>query len=163
MNKSLKNIFMLGIIILILIFVLIRGDNNLKVPNSKELNSIILVDVIEDEGIKKTIIYKESDINNMLSILDNSQKIRGQSTSQLPEKTEFTIVLFEFHSDDISWRCIYKEKDNLYIDQPFAGIFKIEEDNLSELNDIIKKGSEEIISVRVEDIGSIIKIVPNRH
>ena len=159
MNKVIKEIAILSIIGITLIFMLSSNDSNFKVPNSEEISSIILVDVIGNKGIKKTIIYQKSDISNMLDILSNSQRTSKKSISQLPNKTKFTIVLFKFESGDTSWRSIYEEEGNLHIDQPFDGIFKLDSNNLYTLDEIIKKGSNEEISIRVENIGSVIKSV----
>jgi len=152
MNKVIKEIAILGIIGIILILMLSRNYSHLKVPNPEELSSIILVDVIGNKGVQKITIYQEIDINNMLDILSNSQRTSKQSISQFPGKTKFTTVLFKYKSGGTSWRSIYEEEGNCYIDQPFTGIFKLDSNDSYMLDKIIKRGNREEISVRVENI-----------
>ncbi len=155
--RKTKKIIVLFIFLIAVIFIFMLGRSYryLKVPNPEELSSIILIDVIGNKCVQKTIIYQELDINNMLDILVNSRKTSKQSTSQFPGKTKFSAVFFKFKSGGTSWKSIYEEEGNSYIHEPFVGIFKLDSNDSHMLDKIIKRGNREDISIPVENIFKI--------
>ncbi|MDR7855414.1 DUF5301 domain-containing protein [Tissierella sp.] len=152
MNRVTKNMTILGIIAIVLVLIVSINNKSLKGPNPEDLSSIILVDVIGEEGIQKVTLDKQVDIHSFLNIFNNAKKTGVQSNSQFPSKTKFTIVLYKFKSSGNSWRSIYEENGELYIDQPFAGIYKIDSKDLHILEQVIKNGDKEEISILVNNI-----------
>ncbi len=153
MKRVTKEITILGIIVIILILMISRKDRHLKGPNPEDLSSIILVDVIDEMGVQKVTIHQRVNINNFLDIFSNTKRIDEQSISQFPSKTKFTIVLYKFKSSgNNSWRSMYEENGDFYIDQPFVGIFNINSDDLYMLDQIIKEGDKEEILIPVNNI-----------
>lgn len=88
----------------------------------------------------------------MLNILKNSNKTNKDSVSNFPDKTRFTLIGFNFVKGGTSWRSIYGENDDIYVDQPYVGIFKLNSNDLNLLNEIMKSRNKESISIRVDDI-----------
>ena len=153
MNRIIKEITILSVITMTLILIISSNNRYLKGPNPEELSSIILIDVIGKEGVQKIIINQQVDINNFLDIFKNAKRTNKQRISQFPRKTKFTTVLYKFKSSGHkSFRSIYKENGDLYIEQPFVGIFKIDSKDLDILEQIIKRGNKKEISVLVNDI-----------
>ncbi|WMM23328.1 DUF5301 domain-containing protein [Tissierella sp. MB52-C2] len=153
MNRLIKEITIFSIIAMTLILIISRNNRYLKSPNPEELSSIILIDVIGEEGTQKITINQQVDINNFLDIFKNAKMTNKQSISQIPRKTKFTTVLYKFKSSgNKSFRSIYEENGDLYIDQPFVGVFKIDSNDLSILEQIIRRGNKKEISVLVNDI-----------
>lgn len=111
-----------------------------------------MFDVIEEEAIEKITIDQEADIEEILEIFSNSKNTDKESISKFPEKTKFTAVLFRFKSAGTSLRSIYEEDGEVYIDQPFYGIFTLNSNDLDALDQVIKRGNKEDISLPVEDI-----------
>lgn len=154
MNRKIKIITLSTIVVvsIVLIFILSKNNSALSVPNTEELSSIILVDVINEKGYEKTTIYIKSDISKLLEILKNSERTNKKSISDFPSKTKFTTVLFKFKSGDNSFRSIYEDNNRFYIDQPYDGIFKIESKDIYLLDEIKKSGSKENIVMPINDI-----------
>lgn len=152
MNRVIKILTILGIITIVLLFNMARNNKFLKGPDPEELSSIILIDVVDGEGIQKVTIDRQLDIHNFLNIFNNAKKTGEQSISEFPRKTKFTVVLYRFKSSGDSMRSIYEENDDFYVDQPFTEIFKIDSNDLDMLDKIIKNGDKEEISVSVNNI-----------
>ncbi len=122
------------------------------VPNVKDLSSIIFIDVKDNMSSNKLTISKTTDINKLLRIFKDSQRTNQESISEFPNKEEFTVVLFKFKTEGESFRSIYKENNNIYIDQPFHGIFRIMSQDIDILNRIRKYGNEENFNIPAKDI-----------
>ncbi|NLY45060.1 MAG: DUF5301 domain-containing protein [Tissierella sp.] len=156
MKRVTKGIITLGIIAIVLILMISKNDRPLKGPNPEDLSSIILIDIIDEEGVQKITINQQIDINNFLDIFSHAKRTGEQSVSEFPDKTKFTAVLYKLKSsENYSWRSMYEENGDLYIDQPFVGIFKINSNDLDMLDQIIRAGDKEEISVPISDIRKI--------
>ena len=154
MNRKMKTIILSTIVVvsIVLIFMLSKNNRSLSVPNTEELSSITLVDVVNEKGSEKTTISKKTDISRLLEILKNSERTNKESISDFPSKTQFTTVLFKFKSGGNSFRSIYEDNNSFYIDQPYEGIFKIESKDIYMLDEIKKNGSKENIVIPISDI-----------
>lgn len=152
MNRIAREMSILGIIAIVLVLIVSRNNKSLKGPRPEDLSSIIPVDVIGEEGVQKFTIDKQVDIDNFLDIFNNAKRMGEQSISQFPSKTKFSVVLYKFKSSGNSWRSIYEENGDLYIDQPLVGIYKISSNDLHILHEIIEDGDKEEISVLVNNI-----------
>ncbi|MBU5254671.1 DUF5301 domain-containing protein [Tissierella praeacuta] len=151
-NRVIKEIIILGIIAVILILRVSIDDRHLEGPNSEDLSNIILVDVIGEKGVEKITIHQQVDINKFLEIFSNAQRTSKQSISQFPNKTKFITVLYKFKWGGNSFRSMYEENGDFYIEQPFSGVFKIDSNDLYMLDQIIRNGDKEEISVLVNNM-----------
>ena len=115
MRRLAKGIIIVGLILIVLILIISRNNRYLKGPNPEDLSSIILIDVIDEEGVQKITINDQIDINNFLDILANAKMIDEQSSGHLPNKTNYTMVLYDFKSSGKSWRTMYDENGDFYI------------------------------------------------
>ncbi|WP_353097651.1 hypothetical protein, partial [Tissierella praeacuta] len=70
------------------------------------------------------------------------------------DNTEYRSINYinRFTLTNNSWRSMYEENGDFYIDQPFVGIFNINSDDLYMLDQIIKKGDKEEILIPVNNI-----------
>lgn len=153
MNRKMKWLVVVTICIVVavgLIFML--RESQLEVPKSKQLSSVEFINISHCQGVEKITISKQSDIDNLLNILKNSNKTSKDSVSNFPDKTKFTLIGLNFINGGTSWRSFYEENDDIYVDQPYVGIFKLNSNDLNLLNEIMKSGSKESISIRVDDI-----------
>lgn len=140
-----------------MIFIILFSDilkiRNLPGPNSGELSRIIFINVVDYIGVEKIVIDEQQDIENVLELLKTAERVRDkQSLSDFPDKTKFTTILFDFESGGTSVRSMYEENNDLYIDQPYDYVYKVETDNRKLLEKIINRGSKEDISVNLKEI-----------
>lgn len=139
--------------IFIILFSDILKTRNLPGPNSGELSRIIFINVVDYIGVEKIVIDEQQDIENVLELLKTAERVRDkQSLSDFPDKTKFTTILFDFESGGTSVRSMYEENNDLYIDQPYDYVYKVETDNRKLLEKIINRGSKEDISVNLKEI-----------
>ncbi|NOW90356.1 hypothetical protein BCD91_002379 [Clostridium beijerinckii] len=153
MNRKMKWLVVVTICIVFavgLIFML--RESQLELPKSEQLSSVVFINIIHCQGVEKITISKQSDIDNMLNILKNSNKTNKDSVSNFPDKTKFTLIGFNFVKGGTSWRSIYEDNDDNYVDQPYVGIFRLNSNDLNLLNEIMESGNKESISIRVDDI-----------
>lgn len=140
-----------GIIFITIVFIF-NSNRKMMVPKIEDLTNIILIDVTEKISSKRTTISNKTDIAKLLKIFKKSKRTNKKSISNFPIRSEFTTVLFEFKSGGNSFRSIYEESNNVYIDQPFHGIFKIISKDIYLLHEIKKGGKEEEFIVTLKDI-----------
>ena len=151
--KSPSNIILLVVLIMIgLIYIEFKKDDTMGVPDYKELTRIEIIYIVGEVGTNKTII-KAEDMEEFLEILKSSKIVNSkQSLSDFPDEQNFTIISCYFKEGGTSWRSLYQEDGENLIDLPYAGIYKIEEDKLKELNKIIQDGDKEEVSVGLDEI-----------
>ena len=153
MNKKTKKWFVvLTIITILIIFILRLYRNSTQIPTSQDLNSIVLIDVVDNQGVKKITICEKSDVNMFLDILKDSEKTDKDSTSDVPDKKEFTIIAFEHLKGGYSLNSIYKDNHGMYFEQPYHGIFKLESSEVQTVDKIRTKGHEKNILIPIKDI-----------
>ncbi len=143
------------IIITVSLFILlgVRKIKTLPVPEFDKLDSIIFINVVDYIGVEKIVIDESQDIENVLELLKTAARMKGKhSISDFPDKDKFTTILFSFESGGNSWRSMYEEKDDLYIDQPYDYIYKLEDDKKELLYKIINGGSKKSISLNLKEI-----------
>lgn len=143
------------IIITVSLFILlgVRKIKTLPVPEFDKLDSIIFINVVDYIGVEKIVIDESQDIENVLELLNTAGRMKGKhSTSDFPDKDKFTTILFSFESGGNSWRSMYVENDDLYIDQPYDYIYKLEDDKKELLYKIINGGSKKSISLNLKEI-----------
>ncbi|AVP56191.1 hypothetical protein C3B72_12550 [Clostridium tetani] len=146
------NVLFIFFIAVIFIFMVSRNNSHLAVPNPEDLSSITFINVVNEKGIERVIVYEQSDIYELLEVFKNSKKTNKESISDLPNKTKFTAIFFNFTSGGNSLRSIYEENEVFYIHQPYSGVFKLGSNDLDVLDEIIEKGEKESISMQLEDI-----------
>ncbi|WMJ81640.1 DUF5301 domain-containing protein [Clostridium sp. MB40-C1] len=153
MNRKTKWLVVITICIVVSVGVtFMLRESQLQVPKSEQLSSVVFINIIHSQGIEKITISEQSDIDNLLNILKNSNKTNKDSVSNFPNKTKFTIIRFNFLEGGSSWRSIYEENDNIYVDQPYVGVFRLNSNDLNLLNEIMGSGNKESISIGVDDI-----------
>ena len=151
--KNKKWILLITIIIGIF---LIRNYNqhpsHVKIPESKDIINITFVTVDNDKAVKKSIINKKSDISNLLDILKKSKKTNRNSTSDIPNKESFNLIIFNTAEGKVI-NSLYEEDNRVYFEQPYYGIFELDFKNIQEFKNIInEKGNNQDISVNIDDI-----------
>lgn len=157
-KRRTKEVLTLFTIITIMIFtVFFRGileNRTLPGPNSRELSRIIFINVVDYIGVEKIVIDEQQDIENVLELLKTAERDKDkESISDFPDKAKFTTILFGFESGGNSVRSMYEENNDLYIDQPYNYVYKLEVDNRELLEKIINSGSKkEDISVNLKEI-----------
>lgn len=154
MNIKTKTMIPLTIVVIAIVLIVMLSKNNssLSVPISEELSSIILLDVVNEKTSEKITIYEKKDISKLLEIFTNSEKTNKESISEFPSKAKFTTVIFKFKLGGNSFRSIYEDNNNFYIDQPYDGVFKIESKDIYPLDEIKKSGSKENMVIPINDI-----------
>lgn len=153
MNKKTKWFIFLIITAILVIFIFkLDRNNSVQIPTSKDLGSVIFIDIVDNQGVKSNTIYEESDINRLLSILKDSKKTDKKSTSNTPNKKEFTIIVFELLEGGKIFNSIYKDNHDMYFEQPYYGVFELESSTFHMLDKIKKKGNEESILIPINDI-----------
>ncbi|WP_206781888.1 DUF5301 domain-containing protein [Clostridium tetani] len=129
-----------------------RNNSYLVVPNPEKLSSITFINVVNEKGVERVIVYEQSDIYELLEVFKNSKKTNKESISDFPNKAKFTTILFNFTSGGNSLRSIYEENEVFYIDQPYNGVFKLGSNDLDVLDEIIERGDKESISMQLDEI-----------
>lgn len=143
-------------IAIILIVIEFRGSRYPGAPEANEIESIQFVEVIDDIAVKKSKIESRTEIEDFLNIVGQAKRDRDkESVSDFPNKTKFTTILMYFKSGGSNWRSIYEEDGNLYIDQPYDGIFKIEEDSLDLIHRIMESEDKEDIEIPIENLHKV--------
>lgn len=143
------------IIITASVFILLGGGKtkNLPVPEFDKLDSIIFVNIVNHIGVEMIVIDESQEIESILELLKTAGRMKGKhSISNFPDKDKFTTILFSFESGGNSLRSMYEENDDLYIEQPYDYIYKLEDDNRQLLEDIINNRSKESISLNLKEI-----------
>ena len=126
---------------------------NLPVPEFQKLDRIIFINVVDYIGVEKIIIEEQQDIVNVLELLKTAKRVRSKrSISDFPDENKFTTILFDFQSGGSSWRSMYEEDNELYIDQPYDYIYKLEDDKKDLLYKIINSEIAEDISLNLREI-----------
>ncbi|MGO1470720.1 MAG: DUF5301 domain-containing protein [Tissierella sp.] len=159
MNKKIRwSLILISIILFVFLadkvfmFMVGRNQGYLPVPEHQDLENIVLIDVKNDIGIEKTVINKPKEINRFLEIFADSNRTYRESVSDFPDKTNFTAVLFNFGIEESSWRSLYREGKDIYIDQPYYRVFKVRPKDIDELGQIIERGIKENILISFDDI-----------
>lgn len=129
----------------------ILKGRHLEVPKVEQISSAEFINVVNGQGVEKVTISQQSDINNLLNILRNSEKTNKDSISDFPDKRKFTIIRFNL-LEGSNWRSIYEENSDVYVDQPYVGIFKLNFRDFNLLNEIMERGDRESISIQVDEI-----------
>lgn len=152
MSKNKKWILLITIIIGVFF---IKNYNShpshVQIPESKDIISITFINVNNDKGVKKSTIDKKSDINNLLDILKKAKKTNKSSTSDVPNKESFSLIIFKMQEGKVI-NSLYQENNRIYFEQPYYGIFELDFKNIEELKNIIEKGNNQDISVNIDDI-----------
>lgn len=152
--RKTKKIIVLFIFFIAAIFIFMVSRNNsyLVVPNPEKLSSITFINVVNEKGVERVIVYEQSDIYELLEVFKNSKKTNKESISDFPNKAKFTTILFNFTPGGNSLRSIYEENEVFYIDQPYNGVFKLGSNDLDVLDEIIERGDKESISMQLDEI-----------
>lgn len=140
------------IIILILIFILNKNDKSIQIPDPKELTSVTFIDFTDGKSSKKTSLSTEKDILKTIETLKKSEKTKKESVSDLPDEINFTLILFNFKRNGNSFISIYEDDNVFYIDQAYAGIYKIESKDIDLLKELRKSGKDKIIELLIDDV-----------
>lgn len=152
MNRKIKWLFTITIGIIAAIgLISMLSESRLAVPKADQLSSVIFINVVNEQGVEKITISEQSDIGNLLEILKNSERTDKDSVSDLPDKAKFSMVAFEM-LEGYSLRSIYEENGDIYVDQPYYGVFKLRSNDLNILNEIMKRGNKQSISIHVDEI-----------
>lgn len=56
------NVLFIFFIAVIFIFMVIRNNSHLEVPNSEDLSSITFINVVNEKGIERVIVYEENEV-----------------------------------------------------------------------------------------------------
>ncbi len=104
-------------------------------------------------GVEKIEIYEQEDIEDIIGLLKTAKRAKGkQSISDFPNKTNFITILFGFESGGNSVRSMFEENNELYIDQPYDNVYKLESDNKELLYKIMNSVDKERISSNLKQI-----------
>lgn len=140
-----KYLVVIILVISILLFILgmlyhFRQETtySLNLPQLEALKSISL-----EQNNKKQVI---SDKNKMKDILDNINLVKRvtkiESIQDIPTNVKNNIRIdFIFNESGVSTIFIYKRKNKYYIEQPYNGIYEINEDEYNSISEYLIKTS----------------------
>ena len=133
-----------SIFILILIGLTACSKEKIKLPKSKDLESIKVTEVIKEKKEEQDIvnINKEEDINNFIDSVSSATKTKQSSISDEPTNVDKYFIISLNHKDsknNNSKFYIYKSKKYsddkyVYLEQPYRGIFRIKKEKLKDIN-----------------------------
>ncbi|WP_455068059.1 DUF5301 domain-containing protein [Parvimonas micra] len=133
-----------SIFILILIGLTACSKEKIKLPKSKDLESIKVTEVIKEKKEEQDIvnINKEEDINNFIDSVSSATKTKQSSISDTPTNVDKYFIISLNHKDsknNDSKFYIYKSKKYsddkyVYLEQPYRGIFRIKKEKLKNIN-----------------------------
>ena|SRR5690625_1397015 len=149
MREKLKWLLLIFFILLSLFIKSKINESKVKIPKEDEVSKIVFINVVNNRGIEKNTIYERKDIKKILNELKKSTRINKGSVHSTPKKDKFTLILFEMSDDGYIKNSIYKEASNLYFYQPFYGIFKLDNDDISLF---LENENKEDISLDIEEI-----------
>lgn len=139
-----KKLKKFSIFILILIGLTACSKEKIKLPKSKDLESIKVTEVIKEKKEEQDIvnINKEEDINNFIDSVSSATKTKQSSISDTPTNVDKYFIISLNHKDsknNDSKFYIYKSKKYsddkyVYLEQPYRGIFRIKKEKLKNIN-----------------------------
>lgn len=169
MSKKTKNLLFfkkIPIVLMVIIFLILVGyrifmsivdinERFLPAPEAEKLSKITFINVENDMGIEKINIGDKVDMEKFLEMFKDSVRVDNRhSVADFPDKDSFTIIIFNFKNQGLSFRSFYREEANIYIDQPYYRIFKVKKENIKTWEDFIEKGNKEEIWVDLQDIAN---------
>lgn len=129
-------------LILICILTLTSCGNNKEIvlPNAKNITKIEIMDNVSKYGKK---ISNTKEISKLISdIKNNSKGTNIESVNDQPTNIDNYIII-KFHHKDAeknpSVAYIYQKKGNSYIEQPYAGIWKLNQEIFNSISELIGK------------------------
>lgn len=153
MREKLKWIILILFMVLTFFIRSKLNESKVKIPNEDDISNVVFINVVNDRGIEKSIIYEREDIKKLLNELNKSMRINKESVYSTPNKDKFTLILFKMSDGGYVKNSIYEENAYLYFYQPFYGIFRLDNDNLKlPLDDFFDSKNKEDISLDIEEI-----------
>lgn len=110
-------------------------DSSLLLPNRIDVISVSI-----SYGDEKETITDKEIIDNLFANLSAVSNKSGESYTDSPRADSFIKIVFEV-SDGLSGNVVYafEKSDGFFIEQPYNGIFSIEESQYSAISDILFK------------------------
>ncbi len=150
LGLALITIVLLGSILMIKLR--LNDNQPLKSPDPKELESIVLINFLQGKGTNKITIKEELDMEEFLQVFTRAKRTKMESTSDFPDKEEFMLVIYRFKSGGNGIRSLYREDGELFVDQPYMGVFKIKKDDIEILDRLVEDAYKEDISIELDDM-----------
>lgn len=107
----------------------------LDVPNVEDIKSVVLT----CDSIKEEISEKET-LEDIVDVLKGTGRTtKKESTQDAPVDKENLLMLeFQLRDKNNSTTYLYKKNNNVYLEQPYNGIYQISADEYTSIKKLIK-------------------------
>lgn len=108
---------------------------SLELPIAEEISNITL-----EKNTKNIVVNYFQEIKNIVNILDGIKRItKKESIQDMPVNVENEIKInFKITNNEIKTIFVYKRKNKYYIEQPYNGIYEINQDEYNSIEKYIK-------------------------
>ncbi|MDO5755238.1 MAG: DUF5301 domain-containing protein [Tissierellia bacterium] len=154
MDKKKKWLFLIPALVLVLTYFFVDKyfiHRQVQVPGVEDIRTISFVKVIHKRGVEKRTLHKKSHRIKVLHALQDSTKTKKYSTSNYPDKENFTLLLMELEDGTIH-HSIYEEDNHFYYERPFEVIYKLNSDIYSLIDRLTEEDDIENISTDIDHL-----------
>ena len=108
---------------------------SLELPIAEEISNITL-----EKNTKNIVVNYFQEIKNIVNILGGIKRItKKESIQDMPVNVENEIKInFKITNNEIKTIFVYKRKNKYYIEQPYNGIYEINQDEYNSIEKYIK-------------------------
>lgn len=128
MNKKIS--YILVSMLLLITSVYLMYINIFPLPSSIELPKLDIVEKIAIFELNEVSnITEKADMKNLIDYFGNAKATRTKSSNDVPVEHEYLEIKFITTDNDYDYRIyLYKKGDTWFLEQPYHGIYKLEDD-----------------------------------